>query len=111
MRRVWLLLGLGSLVLIYFIKWYLNAKIVLPVLMVACIVLGGILFLRLRGKFNSGFMWTALLMLILSGLFRGLDLNKVGCVPMGWMQWHALWHVSTGLAAFFFLAFLRSEKP
>jgi predicted membrane channel-forming protein YqfA (hemolysin III family) len=110
-KAVTLLLTIGATVVVYLIKWRLDGRIALPAMMLSGLVLVVIVYFRLRAKLNGWLLVAGIVALILSAVFRSLDLAKVGCAPMGWMQLHACWHLCTGLAAFFFLAFLHAEKP
>jgi hypothetical protein len=109
-RSGWLLLAMALAVVVYLIKWHLNGKIVLPLMILTGVGLLLAVYIRERKKFKGWFLLAGLLSIILASIFRTVDVAKTGCEPAGWMQLHALWHVCTGLAAFFFLIFLRSEK-
>lgn len=110
-KAAWLALAVALAVLWYGIKWRVDGRMALPAMMLVGIVLLLTVYLRHRRRYSAGWLLAGLFALALAALFRILDLDKVGCSPQGWFQLHALWHVCTGSAAFFFLAFLRGEKP
>ncbi len=110
-KAVFLGLSMASGVLFFLIKWWLNGRVVLPAVMLTGVTLVVLVYLRERKHLNGWLLVAGLVSLVAAAVFRSLDLAKVGCDPLGWMQLHACWHLTTGLSAFIFLAFLRNEKP
>lgn len=111
LRWATLLLAIASAVLLYLIKWSVDGKVALPVMMLTGVGLVVYSYFQIREKLPGWLLLLAILFLVLSGLFRSLDLAKVGCQPEGILQFHALWHLCTGLSGFLFLAVFRAEKP
>jgi hypothetical protein len=109
-RRVALGLTVLASVALYVFKWEINGKWALPALMLAGLGLMLALFLLRRRSYNGWLLLGGVACLVLSGVFRQLDVAKVGCDPQGPLQLHALWHVCTGLSATLCWAFLWWEK-
>jgi uncharacterized membrane protein (UPF0136 family) len=109
-KILWLLLAISSAIFMYAFKWSINGRIALPAIMAINFILLATLYLRNRTNFQGWLLIAVVLMTALAAFFRTIDLAKAGCEPTGWMQYHAAWHLCTGLAAFSFLAFLRAEK-
>ena len=93
-----------------FLKWKVNGKIALPAMMLSGISLAILVYFQNRANFSGKLIGLAVFSTIVSAVFRSLDLAKVGCNSEGLYQSHAIWHFTTGLAAFLFLAFLREEN-
>ena len=110
-KAVFLSLAIATTILFFFIKWWLNGRIALPIVMLLGVVLAVVVYVRERKQLNSWTLLLGLIALILAAVFRSLDLAKVACEPQGLLQFHALWHLATGVSAMIFLAFLRNEKP
>lgn len=110
-RLTFLVAAILGVVLMFLLKWMMDGRIALPAVMLSGVVLAIWLYFREKGRFSGRILILGLLAIVLAGATRSLDLAKVDCNPIGWGQWHAAWHLCTGLAGFFFLAFLREEKP
>jgi hypothetical protein len=110
-KAVFLSLAIATTILFFFIKWWLNGRVALPIVMLLGVVLAVVVYVRQRKQLNGWTLLLGLMALILAAVFRSLDLAKVGCEPQGLLQFHALWHLATGVSAMIFLAFLRNEKP
>ena len=97
-------------VLFYVFKWQLNSSILLPVIFAFTAVTSLLSAKLISGK--SYFVFLALAFISL-GVAFGLwyaDRHNYWCNPIGIFQGHAVWHILTGLAAFFMYLFLRSER-
>lgn len=94
----------------YAVKWKLNANIALPIIF-------SLIFITslLTQKFISGKSYPVFLLLGFISLATAFglwyaDKNNFWCNPYGFLQGHAVWHILTGLAAFFIYLYLRSER-
>jgi uncharacterized membrane protein (UPF0136 family) len=92
-------------------KWRIDGKIALPGFMLIGLVMVVSVYFQNRDSWNGRLLLAGIITLVVAGVCRSLDLAKVACEPFGWLQFHALWHLSTGLSAFLFWAFLHREKP
>jgi predicted membrane channel-forming protein YqfA (hemolysin III family) len=110
LKLAWLGIALGGAVVMAIFKWKIDGKIALPVLMLTGLALAVGVYLRRRGYVDGRMLLMGVLALLLSGVFRAMDLAKVLCDPDGWLQMHALWHVCTGLAAFLFWKTMHLER-
>ena len=110
LKVAWLTAAVVAAVLMFAFKWLIDGKVALPILMLLGLwfVIG--LWWRLRGRLNGWLILAGILALVLSIVCRGLDLAKIGCDPDGWLQWHAFWHLFTGLSAFCFWRVLWGER-
>ena len=63
-----------------------------------------------RGKTNHYYLVTCMLSIIFAAMWFGFDVHKVFCDPDGLVQPHSLWHLFSGIAAFYFYMYIRSEK-
>ena len=108
----WLTLGLAlcATVLMASLKWRIDGKIALPILMLLGLVLVVGMYFRHRAQFSGRLLLGGVVALVLAGVCRSLDLAKIGCDPDGWLQLHAFWHLFTGLAAFVFWRLLWEER-
>lgn len=111
LKLLFLMATIAVSVVFYLIKWYLNGKIVLPLLMLTGVGLAIAVFFKRRAAMETWRLLAGILMLVLALIFRTLDVAKVGCDAQGWLQLHAAWHACTGLSAFLFWTLLHSEKP
>ncbi len=109
-RWAFLGLALALAITMAILKWKVSGKIALPIMMVTGISLAVWVYFRERARFSGILIGCAVLSTIVAAVFRSIDLAKVGCNSEGLYQSHAVWHFTTGLAAFLFLAFLREEK-
>lgn len=96
--------------LMTFLKWRVSGKLALPIFMLSGIGLATGVYFRFRGRFSGKMLLSAVFATILAGIFRSLDLEKIGCASEGIYQSHAVWHFATALAAFLFLSTLRQEN-
>lgn len=97
-------------ILFYVFKWYLNSNIALPVIFVLIAVTA---FLSINFIEGKSYVWFLLLGVLFMAIAFGLwyaDRFNFWCNPVGIFQGHAIWHLLTGLAAFFVYLFLRSER-
>ena len=128
-HRVWLLrLGLPSnqkhftstitLILVFSIL-YLLLTFFLPRGIRNFVVLGIILTIICfgvivekydRGKTNHYYLATCILSILFAVMWFGFDVYKVLCNPDSIVQPHSLWHLFSGISAFYFYMYIRSEK-
>jgi hypothetical protein len=109
-RGLWLGVAVGGGLLMTIFKWWIDGKIALPALMLVGLALAVGAYYRLPGRFSGRLLLAGVVALVLAGVFRALDLAKVACDPDSLLQWHALWHVCTGLAAFVFWRMVFGEQ-
>jgi len=62
------------------------------------------------GKTNHYYLVTCMLSILFAAMWFGFDLHKVFCDPDSLIQPHSLWHLFSGIAAFYFYMYIRSEK-
>jgi hypothetical protein len=105
----WMVAAAGGCLMTVF-KWWIDGKVALPALMLLGLALAVGVYLRRRGHMSLRLLLAGVAALVAAGLFRGMDLAKVACDPDGLLQWHALWHGATGLAAFLFWRCLWTER-
>lgn len=110
-RAGFFLLAVAAAVLLYLFKWSVDGKIALPTMMLTGLGLVIYIYFKNGEKLSGKMLLTAIILLVLSGVFRSVDFVDAACEPEGILQFHALWHLCTGLSGFLFLAVFRSEKP
>ncbi len=96
--------------LLYVYKWSMSSTKVLPGLILAVIVFGVLDRIRPRTRLATRWLVAAGLMLVLSALSRGLDIQG-RFFPTGdaWLQGHSFWHLFTSLALLCTYFYYRSE--
>jgi hypothetical protein len=128
-HRVWLLrLGLPSnqkhalstrTLIIVFTLAYLMLTFFLPMgprhwvvlgIIVAIITFGIIVERNDPGKTNHYYLITCVLSILFAVMWYAFDLTKVLCNENNYIQPHSLWHLFSGIAAFYFYMYIRSEK-
>ena len=110
LRWLWLGAAVMGAALMTIFKWWINGGVALPALMLLGLALALGVYLRRRAYMNGRLLAGGVLALLLAGVFRSLDVAKIACDPDEWLQLHALWHVCTGLAAFWFWQVLWLER-
>ena len=63
-----------------------------------------------RGKTNHYYLVTCMLSILFAVMWFGFDVHKVLCDPDSLIQPHSLWHLFSGISAFYFYMYIRSEK-
>lgn len=108
----WLFFGLAVLLFVTMavLKWRINAKIALPVMMLSGIGMAVAVYFRGKPRLSGKLVSLGIISTVTAAVFRTVGVSKIGCVAEGIYQSHAIWHFTTGLAAFLFLAFLRFES-
>jgi hypothetical protein len=128
-HRVWLLrIGVPSnqkhprstwTLIILFILSYLGMTLFLKEGMRDYVVLGIIISLAFlgffverhdRGKTNHYYLITAIVSILFAVMWFIFDIHKVMCDSNSIIQPHSLWHLFSGIAAFYFYMYIRSEK-
>ncbi|MBL0310995.1 MAG: ceramidase domain-containing protein [Bacteroidetes bacterium] len=128
-HRVWLLsIGLPSnarhakstfTVIIVFTTLYLLLTFFLPTEWRHPAVVGIILMMIVAaiiverkdpGKTNHRYLAICVGSILIALMWYAFDQRKLMCNPDGYIQPHSLWHVFSGISAFYFYMYIRSEK-
>lgn len=65
---------------------------------------------RDRGKTNHYYLIIAVACILFAVMWFIFDIRKVLCRPGSYLQPHSLWHLFSGIAAFYFYMYIRSER-
>jgi hypothetical protein len=79
-------------------------------IIVALVILGTIVERYDRGKTNHYYLITCMLSILFAVMWFAFDIRKVMCDPDSIIQPHSLWHLFSGISAFYFYMYIRSEK-
>lgn len=128
-HRVWLLsIGLPSntlhvkstrTVIVVFTLFYLLLTFFLPDSWRHPVVVGIILMLIVcavvverkdPGKTNHRYLTICVGSILIALIWYAFDQRKMLCNPDSYIQPHSLWHVFSGISAFYFYMYIRSEK-
>lgn len=63
-----------------------------------------------RGKTNHYYLITCSVSILFAVMWFAFDVHKVFCNPDSVIQPHSLWHLFSGISAFYFYMYIRSEK-
>jgi hypothetical protein len=97
-------------VLMFVFKWQLNGTILLPILILLTAISSYFIISLIKGKYYTGFIIAAFLSCLVAFGLWYMDKQKYWCLPYSIIQGHAVWHILTGLSAFFIYLFLRSMR-
>lgn len=128
-HRVWLLrIGVPSnvkhtkstvTVIIVFTLAYLMLTFFLPQAVRNYVVLGIIIALSFfgiiverqdPGKTNHYYLITSIICILFAVMWFAFDVFKVLCDSNSYIQPHSLWHLFSGISAFYFYMYIRSER-
>jgi hypothetical protein len=62
------------------------------------------------GRTNKLYVWLTIICITIAVVFFGFDNHKILCNPWSFIQPHGIWHLMSGVAAFYFYFYIRSEK-
>lgn len=62
------------------------------------------------GRTNNLYVWLTIISISLAVMFFKFDTLRILCYPDSFIQPHALWHLMSGVASFYFYFYIRSEK-
>lgn len=101
-----------SLLVIFFVYLHLHVSsmILLPLFIILILFFTLINYNRNKKALSIQFAWLSLLFVIGAFILRTLDILKIVCNPTSVFQGHSLWHIFTGLSAFFLFWFFYSEN-
>jgi len=86
-----------------------NRNYVVLGIIIAVIIFATIVERYDRGKTNHYYLITCMLSILFAAMWFGFDVHKVMCDPDSYVQPHSLWHIFSGIAAFYFYMYIRSE--
>jgi len=86
-----------------------NRNYVVLVIIIAVICFAVIVERYDRGKTNHYYLITCMLSILFAAMWFGFDVHKVMCNSDSYIQPHSLWHIFSGIAAFYFYMYIRSE--
>ena len=109
MRTLIICFILGYLVLTFSLPEGIRNFVVLGII-IAVIILATVVERYDRGKTNHYYLITCMLSILFAAMWFGFDVHRVICDPDGYIQPHSLWHIFSGIAAFYFYMYIRSEK-
>ena len=78
-------------------------------IIIILILLGFIVERYDRGKTNHYYLLAAISSILFAVMWFIFDIHKVFCNPDSYIQPHSLWHLFSGIAAFYFYMYIRSE--
>ncbi|MDB5281993.1 MAG: hypothetical protein JWO06_1068, partial [Bacteroidota bacterium] len=79
-------------------------------IIILLILFGLVVEIKDRGKTNHYYLLTSVASILFAVMWFGFDIHKVFCNPDSYIQPHSLWHLFSGIAAFYFYMYIRSEK-
>lgn len=62
------------------------------------------------GKTNHRYLTICIIAILKAVVWYVFDLKKIMCNPDSFIQPHSLWHLFSGISAFYFYMYIRSEK-
>jgi len=86
-----------------------NRNYVVLGIIIAVIIFATIVERYDRGKTNHYYLITCMLSILFAAMWFGFDVHKIMCDPDSIIQPHSLWHIFSGIAAFYFYMYIRSE--
>lgn len=100
------LLGLIVLVYLFFyLHLIIPGTILLPILIGCIIAITVLNYIRQPQHFVLSYALLSMLFVLAAFILRTLDVLKIVCNPTSIFQGHSLWHIFTGLSAFFLFWF------
>jgi hypothetical protein len=79
-------------------------------LIILLVIFGIIVEIRDRGKANHYYLMASSGAIIIAVIWYIIDVKKILCNPMSVIQAHSMWHIFSGIAAFYFYIYIRSER-
>ncbi|HNL83780.1 MAG TPA: ceramidase domain-containing protein [Chitinophagales bacterium] len=100
------------LLVLFFVYLHLliSSLVLLPTLIILILFFTVINYNRNKSALNIQYAFLSLFFVVGAFILRTLDVMKIVCNPTSVFQGHALWHIFTGLSAFFLFWFYYSEK-
>ena len=111
-KSMWTLIvvaAIAYLLLTFFLPEGIRNFVVLGIIIT--IVTFGIIVERYDpGKTNHYYLIICMLSILFAVMWFGFDVHKVMCDPDSYIQPHSLWHIFSGISAFYFYMYIRSER-
>lgn len=100
------------LLVVFFVYLHLlvSSLVLLPLLIILILLFTVINYNRNKSALNIQYAFLSLFFVIGAFILRTLDILKIVCNPTSFFQGHSLWHIFTGLSAFFLFWFYYSEN-
>lgn len=97
------------ILLTFFVPRGYDDYVVLAIIIVM-VIFGAIVEAKDRGKTNHRYLLTSVIAIAFGVMWFAFDTRKILCDPNSYIQPHSLWHLFSGIAAFYFYMYIRSEK-
>ncbi len=111
-KSTWTLIIIATAIyfaLTFFLKEGIRNYVVLGIIFLV-IAFGATVERFDRGKTNHYYLLTCIASILFAVMWFAFDIYKVFCSPDSIIQPHSLWHLFSGIAAFYFYMYIRSEK-
>jgi hypothetical protein len=110
-RTVIVVFTLAYLLLTFFLPehGHLRDYVVLSII-ITLIAFGIIVERSDRGKTNHYYLLASVVSILFAVMWFSFDVYKVMCDSESVIQPHSLWHLFSGISAFYFYMYIRSEK-